>query len=140
MPNIEDHIRKAIEDGQFSDLPGKGKPLHLDENPHANPEWRMAYHALKNSGFSLPWIEKRQEILEALENQRQTLKRVWNWSQSSANPKLAQEEWQRAVTEFRSQMGKVDLKIRDFNLEAPHERFQLLRLNVEKEIADISRQ
>ena len=63
MPNIEEHLRKAIEEGKFDNLPGKGKPLHLDEaNPHADPEWELAYHMLKECGFSLPWIETIHEI------------------------------------------------------------------------------
>ena len=33
MPKIEEHIRRAIEEGSFEDLPGKGQPLHLYENP-----------------------------------------------------------------------------------------------------------
>ena len=65
MPNAEEQIRRAIEEGKFDNLPGKGKPLHLDQNPFEDPDWRLANHVLKTSGFSLPWIEKRNEI-EAL--------------------------------------------------------------------------
>ncbi len=31
MSDIDDPIKKAMQDGQFDDLPGKGKPLNLDE-------------------------------------------------------------------------------------------------------------
>ena len=62
MPNIEEQIRRAQEGGQFDDLPGKGKPLRLDENPHEDPEWRLAHQILRNGGFSLPWIEMWREI------------------------------------------------------------------------------
>ncbi len=61
MSNIEDHIRRAIEEGKFDDLPGKGKPLKLEDDPFVDPEWRLAHHMLRCSGFSLPWIERRQE-------------------------------------------------------------------------------
>jgi hypothetical protein len=36
MPNIEELTQRAIQEGKFSDLPGKGKPLRLDENPHSS--------------------------------------------------------------------------------------------------------
>ena len=62
MPNIEEHIRQAMQAGKFDDLPGKGKPLSLDENPLADPEWQLAFHMLKDAGFSLPWIESLKEI------------------------------------------------------------------------------
>ncbi|MEA3440806.1 MAG: DUF1992 domain-containing protein [Chloroflexota bacterium] len=57
MTGIEEHIRRAMEEGKFDDLPGKGKPLRLDHNPHEDPQWRTAYRMLRNSGFTLPWIE-----------------------------------------------------------------------------------
>jgi len=142
MPNIEELIRKAIEEGKFDDLPGKGKPLNLDDNPHADPEWNMAYHILKSSGHSLPWLETRQDILTSLEEQRQALRRTWEWRQEALRNKQAykpvENEWQRAAGAFREQMGKLDKRIRDFNLEAPSERFQLPRLQIEKEISAIT--
>jgi len=59
VPNAEEQIRRAIEEGKFDNLPGKGKPLNLEQNPFEDPEWRLANHVLITSGFSLPWIEKR---------------------------------------------------------------------------------
>ena len=150
MPNIEELIRKAMAEGKFDDLPGKGKPLSLDDNPHADPEWNMAYHMLKSSGYTLPWIDKRQELLSLLEAQRQALKRAWEWRQTpfreaDLKPATAYQspaltfaqvegEWRRALEAFRKQMGELDKRIRDFNLEVPSERFQLPRRQIEKEI------
>ncbi len=31
---VEEKIRAAMEAGAFNNLPGKGKPLNLEENPH----------------------------------------------------------------------------------------------------------
>ncbi len=67
MKDIDDAIQKAMQAGQFDDLPGKGKPLNLDENPFADPEWELAQHVLKSSGYTLPWIETRQQIERELE-------------------------------------------------------------------------
>ena len=142
MPNIEEQIRKAIEDGKFKDLPGKGKPLSLEENPHENPEWSMAHHILKSSGYTLPWIETRQDILNLLEEQRQALKRAWAWREEATKEKLAyrlvEEEWKRALGVFREQMENLDKRIRDLNLEVPNERFQLPRIQIEQEITSIT--
>ncbi len=35
---IDQIIQQAIQDGAFENLPGKGKPLNLDDNPHVDPE------------------------------------------------------------------------------------------------------
>ncbi|UQZ88978.1 DUF1992 domain-containing protein [Deltaproteobacteria bacterium Smac51] len=47
----ERKIREAMEEGQFDNLPGKGKPLKLEDLSHLPPELRMAYTILKNSGY-----------------------------------------------------------------------------------------
>jgi len=70
MPNIEDLLQRAMREGKFDNLPGKGQPVRLDENPHADPEWRLAYHLLQQNGFSLPWLELRQEIENEIESAR----------------------------------------------------------------------
>ena len=46
----ERKIEQALEEGQFDNLPGAGKPLHLEDLSRLPPEARMAYIILKNSG------------------------------------------------------------------------------------------
>jgi DnaJ homolog subfamily C member 28 len=144
MRSSDDQIRKAIEEGQFDNLPGKGKPLNLDENVHEDPEWRMAYHVLKNAGYTLPWIEKRQEILTALDLHRQTLRRAWTWRREALAKSQpfneVEAEWQRALATFHEQLAGLDQRDRDLNLEIPTERFQLPRLKIEKEVTAICSQ
>jgi hypothetical protein len=71
----EERIRQAIEAGEFNDLAGKGQPLKLREYPFEDPEWRLAFHALSSSGYTLPWIETRREIESELANARKSLHR-----------------------------------------------------------------
>ena len=141
MKDIDDPIKKAMQDGQFDDLPGKGKPLNLDQNPFADPEWELAHHMLKSSGYTLPWIEARQQIEKELEEARADLKRAWEWKQSAAAQKLppAQVElqWQQQLSAFRETVFSLNKRIRDYNLQAPSDRFHLLMLNIDKEIAAI---
>jgi hypothetical protein len=60
----ERRILEAMERGEFDDLPGKGKPLKLeDEDPMVPEELRMAYWMLKNAGLLPPELELRKEIL-----------------------------------------------------------------------------
>jgi hypothetical protein len=58
----EQRISEAMENGSFDNLPGKGKPLQLDDDSHLPPEQRMAYRILKNSGYVDPEVEERREI------------------------------------------------------------------------------
>ena len=141
MSNIEDHIRKAMEEGKFDDLPGKGKPLNLDENPFEDPEWRLANRALKNGGFTLPWIEKRAEIAEMLDSTRKALSRTWKWRQAQLDQGQAlsavDPEWQRAMAAFQEQVTAINKRILSYNLEAPSGRFQLLPVRFERELETV---
>ncbi len=141
MPKVDDHIRRAQEEGKFEDLPGKGEPLHLDENPLEDPEWRLANHLLRSSGYTLPWIEARREIQAEIEAARADLRRAWDWRQtdhsSDHSISQVQAEWQRAIEAFRQRIIQVNRRIFDYNLKAPSSRFQLLKIDHEKEIQSI---
>lgn len=138
MSNVEEQIRRAIEEGRFDDLPGKGKPLQLDQDPHEDPDWRLAYHMLRSSGYSLPWIEKRREIEADLEDARQGLQRSWTWRMRASGESQVQPfvevEWEAAVEKFRQQVALINKRIISYNLEVPSERFQLRPLNFEREL------
>ena len=43
-------IEEALAEGRFDNLPGAGKPLHLEDLSHLPPDMRMAYTILRNSG------------------------------------------------------------------------------------------
>jgi DnaJ family protein C protein 28 len=143
MPNIEELLRKAMVEGKFDNLPGKGKPLHLDEaNPHADPEWELAYRMLKESSYSLPWIETIREIEKDIETARKELQiaRKWHQDASSAsqNDSYVSAEWERALESFKNKLTSLNKRIRDYNLGVPAVRFQRPALNYEHELQKIT--
>jgi len=143
MPNIEDQLRKAMAEGKFDNLPGKGKPLRLDEsNPHADPEWELAYHMLKEGGYSLPWIETIREIEKDIEAARKDLQRTWEWRQAAlaeSQPAIfIADEWERALQAFKDKLFALNKRIRDYNLKVPVARFQRPTLNYERELHKIT--
>lgn len=58
---VDKAIREAQERGDFDDLPGRGKPLRLEENPLAG-EREMGFRILKNAGVLPYWMEVEREI------------------------------------------------------------------------------
>jgi DnaJ family protein C protein 28 len=138
MSKVEDHINSAMQEGKFENLPGKGKPLRLDENPFENPEWRMANHVLRSNGFTLPWIETRNEIEGELEKARKALARAWIYRQSETSKNLPthlrEAEWQRAVDAFREQVTLLNKRVLKYNLEVPSIHLQLLLINSDREL------
>jgi DnaJ homolog subfamily C member 28 len=142
VDKIEDQIRRAIEDGQFENLPGKGKPLNLDDNPFEDPEWRMAHRMLKEAGFSLPWIESRREIDAEIESARAALQQAWARRQFSLSSDkgwaAVQADWSGARELFATRINAINKLILTHNLQAPLDQFQMMALDVEREIARIA--
>ena len=138
MNKAEQHIRRAIEEGQFEDLPGKGKPLKLDENPYEDPEWSLAYRVLRSGGFTLPWIEARREIETELEAARLSLRASWTWRgnalEAGESAAFISAEWRQAVELFRKRIEKINQRIFFYNLEVPSQHFQLPQKDVQREL------
>jgi len=143
MPNIEDLLRKAMEEGKFDNLPGKGKPIHLeDANPHADPGWELAYGILKEAGYSLPWIETLREIEAAIEAARSDLRLGWEvyrdaYTQPNS-PEYILTDWEHSQQAFKDKLTALNKRIRNYNLEVPNPRFQRPGLNFEREIKNIT--
>jgi hypothetical protein len=59
---IEKKIQDAQENGDFDDLPGKGKPIALEDDRNIPEELRLTYKILKNADCLPPELELRKEI------------------------------------------------------------------------------
>jgi hypothetical protein len=58
----DERIREAMDRGEFDDLPGKGKPLNIEDDSQLPPDLRMAYKILKNADCLPPEVQLRKEI------------------------------------------------------------------------------
>ncbi len=61
---VEQRIKEAMEKGEFDDLPGKGKPLPLEDDSHVPEDLRLAYKVLKNADCLPPELLEKKEILQ----------------------------------------------------------------------------
>lgn len=126
----EKKIQAAIEAGEFDNLPGKGKPLKLDENPHEPPEQRAANQLLKNNGFTLPWIETWNEIEDDRQEARKRLRRARESSILTNRPAA----WELARAAFAEQVTELNRRILSYNLSVPSTQFQKNLINLESEV------
>jgi|SRR5579862_7845662 len=55
-------IQEAIDEGKFDNLPGKGKPLVLDDDPSTPAHLRTVNRILKNAGVLPDWMQLEREI------------------------------------------------------------------------------
>lgn len=78
----EKRIEEAQSRGEFENLPGQGRPLHLEDMSHVPEELRMAYTILRNAGCLPPELAERRELnrlvdlLEACENEQERVRQM----------------------------------------------------------------
>ncbi len=115
--DIEDHIRRAQESGEFDNLRGEGQPFtHLDTDPFEQ--------IIKEQGFVPHWIELDHEIRAKIEIARQAVKRTYEWvmqtwSGGGADRHYARDEWHQAQRIFEQRLAEINKLIQTFNLELP---------------------
>lgn len=59
---IEKRIQDAQDNGEFDDLPGKGKPIDLEDDRNIPEDLRLTYKILKNADCLPPELALRKEI------------------------------------------------------------------------------
>ena len=135
--SVDEIIRQAMEDGKFDNLAGEGKPLDLEQYPHQDPEWRVAYHLLKSGGFSLPWIERLGEINDKLQQARLAIQRSWSWQQNLQGGSDKKVDWNESIALFRDRINSINDQIRTYNLEVPNTYFQVPLVDSNLELENV---
>jgi hypothetical protein len=67
---VEAKIRKAMTDGEFDNLPGKGKPIDLSKYYGVPEHLRIAYKMMKDSGY----IPEEVRLKKEMENLKEKIK------------------------------------------------------------------
>lgn len=134
----EKRLREAIENGEFDDLPGKGEPIDLRENPFEDSDLRVVHRLLRNAGFAPAWIEERKDIDAALAAAQTKLSRAWALFGDGGKPP-SRAEWERTVKEFREQVAELNQRVRIYNLKAPAAVFHRKHVDAEKIVESIKR-
>src|SRR5450759_3422024 len=144
---IEKQIRQAIERGEFDHLPGKGKPLDLNENPYTPADSRLAYKVLQNAGIAPDWIELDKEIRRESDALRAWLARQAQWQREPRaqlnvlSPhqmiveceRLAQAR-EKTGAEYRARAAALNKLIDLYNLKAPTAESHRARIRIKEEI------
>lgn len=138
---IEAIIQNAMDRGAFDNLPGKGKPLNLRENPLVAKEWRMAFSLLENEGFALPWMEDRKAIEKELKAAQKALKRTWDWRttrlENGDDSPLVEHEWRKAQAAFSESVTALNKRIDSYNAQVPADVFYRPRIILARELEDV---
>lgn len=144
---VDQAIREAFERGDFEHLPGKGKPLDLEDNPYTPADLRLAFKMLKDAGATPDWIEEAKLIRSERDaiaawlgpEVRRQRKRASQSKTLSPDMIVAEYKELQALREntcarFRERAGELNRLIDNYNLKVPIGRLQRLRIPIDQAI------
>lgn len=85
---VEEKIQEAMTNGEFDNLPGKGKPINLDAYFATPEDVRIAYSLLKSSGF----VPEAAQLLKDVESLKETLENCPDGDEKNKIKKLIDEK------------------------------------------------
>ncbi|MGE5423627.1 MAG: DnaJ family domain-containing protein [Ignavibacteriales bacterium] len=134
-------LAKAIEQGDFDNLEGAGKPLDLYENPCEPIELRMVHKILKDNGYAPDWIELNKEInsLKAkLDKEINSFKKytqiVFSEKRNSWAIKRYEQKKKNFYILIRENLEEISKKVLDYNLHCPVLQLGRANFNIENEM------
>lgn len=144
---VEQKILEAIRRGEFDHLPGKGKPLRLEENPYLEPGLAIAYHLLRQNDARPEWIETDLAIRRGIALARQDLQRTMRWrekalralegktdSRSRSEREWVEAEWDRALRAFARRIAELNEQVFLYNLKVPIYWLQRFKFDLHEEL------
>ena len=139
---ITEQLDKAAANGAFDNLPGKGQPLRLNENPNEPADMRMANKLLKDNNLTPAWIGDRKELLAEIELLRTEMRRRWELTCAGAEAAGSEREslarsWRRSVTDWEARIDTLNRRIVSLNISLPVWRMELHRLRLDEELKRI---
>ncbi len=138
----ERKIEEAMQEGKFDNLPGRGKPLPMDEEWFVPPEMRPAIRLLKSAGVLPDWMERAREI----ERIRDYYRQLWLIAEREY-PRICEmgEErflvWRTETWQVMAQtIQQINSQVLAYNCTAPAHANPQIPLQSEKEHARFTEQ
>ncbi len=135
-------IEEAIERGDFDNLPGYGKPLNLSENPNEPADMQMANRLLKNNELAPSWIIDRKTLVAEVDAVRADVERRLDWYRHTAVQSDDEQarstlaaDWAAQLAAWDEAIADLNRRILDLNLSLPIWRMELMRFNLDRELA-----
>ncbi|KAM0005902.1 putative DnaJ subfamily C, member 28 domain-containing protein [Helianthus debilis subsp. tardiflorus] len=131
---VEQRIWHSMEEGHFENLPGKGKPLNLNTNPHADPAEDTLYRILSRNKCAPEWVELNKGIRSDVAEWRLILKKAWSHKETGDMSK-----WNEYADSLKAQLRSINNKVFRYNLIVPFGR-QMFGLKWEKEVSRLEQE
>lgn len=122
----EEKIQAAMQAGEFDHLPGKGKPLRLDDLSLVPEHQRMAFSLLKSNDLAPAWLELNKEVDQTLQ---ELLRQIAGSLAETPHP--AGRDSLHAA--FVNRIRQLNRQILSYNVQAPSPALQRAALQPEVE-------
>lgn len=136
---IDKQIQEAAQKGQMTNLPGEGKPLILDDNPHTPPELRLAHKVLRDSNLAPEWMMEGKALDDAREKLLAHLHQSYQAYQAAQQADVlthsrATAIWLTAKSHYEKEGTKLNRQIMGYNLKVPQGVQHKMPVNLEREL------
>lgn len=140
--SIDRQIRKAMEEGEFTNLPGEGKPLNLNDDPNTPDHMQLAFKILRENDLAPDWIVQGKELEARCEKWLEKLKQAFNAYQAGqsdpARSTKASVIWTTAQQKLMEDALRLNKEIVTYNLKIPAGITHRGLLNIQREIQRLS--
>lgn len=130
---VEDLIQEAMNKGEFSDLPGMGKPLKDDitrQNPYVDFTTHKLNQVLIDNGFTPEWIQLSKEIRDEIKEVQKLLTEERNKLGLAPLNAEENESWEKTIENLQSTVTKINSKVDKYNLLVPILQKQMLHFDL----------
>lgn len=143
-----EQIEKAMQEGEFTNLRGEGKPFNFDDEKGVPEEWRLAYRIMKDNDITPEWIGLQKEIEQDIQQARKKLNSAFQFYRAEEKRLAAmtgtgvviqqleaKQVWRKAQSVFRQEIEIINQKLRNLNLKVPTSSLTRDLMDAEREIA-----
>ena len=140
---IEDMIEDGRRRGLFEDLPGKGKPLDLEQNIYEGSS-ALANKLMKANEIKPAWLSQRMDVSEKIDQLRVEMRRTWTryrtsfeQSQGETHRQALSLGWDDMCCRWQKSIEKLNKEIETYNLKRPNGQMELFKLRLDDELERI---
>ena len=123
---LDFQIGDAIGDGDISHLPGAGKPLRLDTNPHTPSHQRAAQKIMQDHNVTPDWImagkaleRNEARLLAAIGERANAYVAALRTAATPSQREYAKRNWSRFNERLGEAIAKHNRAALTYNLKAP---------------------
>ncbi|XP_066285776.1 dnaJ homolog subfamily C member 28-like [Branchiostoma lanceolatum] len=137
---VEDMIAESMANGEFDNLPGKGKPLERKKseyNPYQDTATHLINKILNDNGFKPQWVELEVEVRNRIKELRKNLDSKRATFGSEPFSLQHQKQWNTYLDTFREDIVALNKRIDKYNMIVPIMAKQLGHIKPDREVAKV---